>query len=251
MLTLIDQDIVHRGAKKSYQVLMHSVQAHLAHRHMTKMRDDLDNVNQGAAGTFRKGGGKGGNRSSSAKPQKGDCTHFLGGRCTKGSSCEFKHDYNKLKQLIQAGRNAEQSPNKNNRSQSLPPNSQRSGGSRDNNNKGGNKGKGKGKGKDGKEQRVRGTSPSGKKDAKMCHFYKKGTCIHGNKCDFWHPPKCNKFPNCPLGSKCSYFHPAGDRILPSVPAQSRENSPAKADGNVVPKPKGKAKAKAKAGATQG
>ena len=71
MLTLIDQDIVHRGAKKSYQVLMHSVQAHLNHRHMTKMRDELDNVNQGAAGSYsRKGGGKGGGRSQSAKPQK-------------------------------------------------------------------------------------------------------------------------------------------------------------------------------------
>jgi len=211
---------------------------------MTKMRDELDNVNQGAAGT-RKGGGKGGNRSTSAKPQKGDCTHFLnGGRCTRGSGCEFKHDYNKLKQLIQAGRNAEQTPSTNNRSQSQPPNSQRSGGSRDNNNKGGNKGKGKGK--DGKGQKVRGTSPSGKKDARICHFYKKGKCIHGEKCEFWHPPKCNKFPKCPLGSKCSYYHPIGEKNV--TPAQSRENSPAKADGNVVPKPKSKAKAKAKAGA---
>ena len=77
-------------------------------------------------------------------------------------------------------------------------------------------------------------------------LYKKGKCIHGEKCEFWHPQKCNKFPKCPLGSKCSYYHPIGEKNV--TPAQSRENSPAKADGNVVPKPKNKAKAKAKAGA---
>jgi len=38
MLNLIDQDIVHRGQKTSYQTLMHAVQAHLEHRHMMKMR---------------------------------------------------------------------------------------------------------------------------------------------------------------------------------------------------------------------
>jgi len=170
MLNLIDQDIVHRGAKKSYQTLMHAVQAHLNHRHMMKMRDDLDNVNTGAAGGKARGRGKG-SRSQSAKPTKGDCTQFLnGGRCSKGSNCEFKHDFGKLKQLIQAGRDAEQIPNTNRRSQSSPPNNQRSGGSREGN-KGGGKGNGKGKDKDGKiVQKKRGTSPSGKKDAKICHL---------------------------------------------------------------------------------
>ena len=93
MLALIDQDMVRRGQKKSYQTLMHAVQAHLEHRHMTKMRDDLDNTHTGAVGGKARGKG-GGKRSQSAQPTKGDCNQFLnGGRCPKGSNCEFQHDY--------------------------------------------------------------------------------------------------------------------------------------------------------------
>ena len=102
---------------------MHAAHAHLEHRHTTKMSDDLDSTHTGAAGGKARGKG-GGKRSQSAKPTKGDCHQFLnGGRCSNGSKCEFKRDYGKLKQLIQAGRDAEPTSqnNSNRRFQSSPP----------------------------------------------------------------------------------------------------------------------------------
>ena len=44
MMTLIDQDIVHRGEKKSYKTLMHSVQAHLEHRHIDTLSKAMRQV---------------------------------------------------------------------------------------------------------------------------------------------------------------------------------------------------------------
>jgi len=92
-----------------------------------------------------------------------------------------------------------------------------------------------------------GTSPSGKKDAKMCHFYTKEKCKNGDNCDFYHVPTCRNFQTgtCKKGNDCLYHHPGKAAAATEAPAaeevtaekkkgRGRSSSPSpKASGNLA------------------
>ena len=53
-----------------------------------------------------------------------------------------------------------------------------------------------------------GSSPSGRKNLKVCRHYIKGSCTNPS-CDYWHPPVCQNYKSdsgCKFGDKCMIRH---------------------------------------------
>ena len=158
----LDDDGITLGIHgKDYDRFHKKVNAHLGKKRTRKNPDLMDkDKGRGFVGT-----------------EAGDCKQFLkNGKCSRGDSCHFGHQYNKLPAKAKA--NAKPKPKREDRGRSH---------SRDG-------GKGKGCDKTPRDRpKSRGKSPSGKTDRPVCGYWLLDKCTNGDKCDFWHSPFCSRW----------------------------------------------------------
>lgn len=226
---MYEMKIVHEGAIKDYEVLFEMARKHVEEKAREKNVTAAKAGGTGA-GLVGKGGGKGKTpkTKADAKPKAkppGVCRQWASqGTCSRGRGDTYpwvkSHDL--------------ATPGTGKKSESRSPKKKADG----------NKDPKKTQSPSAKTRT--GTSPSGKANARMCHFYTKEKCKNGDKCDYYHIPVCNHFKagTCTKGKDCLYHHPG--TAAPAASEQSTEEeaeTKPKRNGCRSSSPKAKATAK--------
>ena len=94
---------------------------------------------------------------------------------------------------------------------------------------------------------TKGTSPSGRKDCRLCRDYLEHRCTRGKLCNFYHPKLCNEFEatgKCSRGENCGFFHnyhrkqtrkSSGSPRPNAAPARTQRPSPRRSSPRTSPR----------------
>ena len=146
---------------------------------------------------------------------KGDCRSWMSrGSCSRGDACPFAHMLNK------------RGPKPRGRSPSQKGTGARPKG-KGKGTKGGDDARGRSASRPSNANSVRGKSPSGKADQKLCSFFLKGNCNKGDACDFYHARPCKNFAagKCKKGDDCQFLHFPRGRASPANGEEATDDLP--------------------------
>ena len=148
-------------------------------------------------------------KESVRRPRTGDCHSWMTkGECSRGTSCPWAASHTPEKRGIRRGRQYRPSSRTGSRASSSEPrhssrhSSLRSG-------SGSRKSQSPSMAQHQTKCPTKGTSPSGRKDSRLCRDYLEHRCTRGKLCNFYHPKLCNEFEStgkCSRGENCGFFH---------------------------------------------